>query len=59
MSSLLLLVPVSLLLLGVAVWAFVWAADHAQFEDLDDAGERILFEDDAAGPSDAEPEQHT
>jgi len=46
MSSLFVLVPIALLLLGVAIWAFVWAVDHAQFEDLDDAGERILFQED-------------
>jgi cbb3-type cytochrome oxidase maturation protein len=57
-SSLLVLVPISLLLLGVAVWAFVWATDHAQFEDLDEAGERILFEDDGPEPGEGEPEEH-
>lgn len=35
MTMLLILVPVSLLLVGVAVWAFFWAADQGQFDDLD------------------------
>lgn len=57
MSSLFVLIPIALLLLGVAIWAFVWAVDHAQFEDLDDAGKRVLFqEDDADGPVTSAPD---
>lgn len=48
MSSLLFLIPIALLLLGVALWAFVWAVDHRQFDDLDEVAERILFDDDEA-----------
>jgi len=46
MSIILLLIPLGLVLLGIAVWAFVWAVDHDQFEDLDRAGSSILFEED-------------
>jgi len=35
MNALVLLIPLSLLLLAVAVWAFFWAVDHDQFDDLD------------------------
>lgn len=35
MTMLLILVPVSLLLVGLAAWAFFWAADGGQFDDLD------------------------
>ena len=35
MNILLLLIPISLLLLGVAIWAFVWAVRSGQFDDLD------------------------
>jgi len=38
MNILLLLIPLSLLFLGVAVWMFFWAVDHDQFEDLDTPG---------------------
>lgn len=48
MSSLLVLVPIALVLLGVAIWAFVWAVDHEQFDDLENEGSRILFDDDLA-----------
>jgi cbb3-type cytochrome oxidase maturation protein len=47
MASLYLLIPIALLLLGVAVAAFLWAVDHGQFEDLESEGERILFEEDS------------
>jgi cbb3-type cytochrome oxidase maturation protein len=45
MASLLLLIPLGLVLLGVSIWAFFWAADHGQFDDLDTPASRILEED--------------
>ena len=59
MSSLLVLVPIALLLLGVAIWAFVWAVDHEQFEDLESEGSRILFDDDLDARPAASPGQRT
>jgi len=38
MNILLLLIPLSLLFLAGAVWAFFWAVDHGQFEDLETPG---------------------
>ena len=35
MNIILLLIPISIVLLGLAVWAFFWAVNHAQFDDLD------------------------
>ena len=35
MSILLLLVPISVALLGIAVWAFLWAVRSGQYDDLD------------------------
>lgn len=46
MESVYLLVPLSIMLLGAAVWAFFWAVNRGQFEDLD-APSRIALEDDA------------
>jgi cbb3-type cytochrome oxidase maturation protein len=37
MNILFVLIPLSLVLMGVAAWAFVWAVDAGQFEDLDEA----------------------
>ena len=35
MNALLILIPITLLLAGLAVGVFFWAVNHAQFEDLD------------------------
>lgn len=50
MNILLLLVPISLVLLGVAIAAFVWAVRRGQFDDLDTPALDILEDDDL--PSD-------
>ena len=51
MSILFVLVPLALGMLGIAVAAFFWAVGHAQFDDLDTPGVRVLLDDDrdAAG----------
>ena len=46
MEILFLLIPLSLLLLGIAVWAFFWAVRSGQFDDLDSPAYRILMDDD-------------
>jgi len=45
MSVLIYLIPISLLLLGAAIWAFVWAVRAGQFDDLDTPPLDILAED--------------
>jgi len=45
MNVLLILIPVSLLLVGAAVWAFFWATNDGQFDDLDSPGVAMLFDD--------------
>jgi cbb3-type cytochrome oxidase maturation protein len=56
MNSLLFLVPLSLLLLVVAILAFRWAVRGGQFENLDTPALDILRddEDDDAGRPDAD-----
>ena len=54
MSILYLLIPLALLLLGGAVWAFFWAVGSGQFDDLDTPAMRILLDDDKAPPEDAD-----
>lgn len=51
MSILLLLIPVSLLLMGIAAAMFLWAVDNDQFEDLDQHAFDILdhASDDTSG----------
>ena len=40
------LIPVALILGGTGLAAFMWSLRHRQYEDLDGAAERILFDDD-------------
>ena len=47
MTILLVLIPLGLLLLLLAVGAFVWAARTGQFDELEGEGVRILLEDDS------------
>ena len=46
MAAVFILIPIALILLGIAVAAFVWAVDHDQFDDLESEGERVLYDDD-------------
>ena len=50
MSIVFVLIPLGLLLLGIALWAFVWAVNHEQFEDLDRAASSILLDEAEAPP---------
>ena len=53
MTILLMLIPISLVLLGLAIWFFVWAVRSGQFDDLDTPPLDILREErpPAAPPS--------
>ncbi|MCW5581793.1 MAG: cbb3-type cytochrome oxidase assembly protein CcoS [Luteimonas sp.] len=50
MRILLLLMPISLVLLGIAIWAFVWAVRRGQFDDLDTPPLDILADDEDEAP---------
>lgn len=45
MNSLLLLIPIALALGLLGLIAFMWALRSGQFDDLDGAAGRILFDD--------------
>jgi cbb3-type cytochrome oxidase maturation protein len=45
MTILLLLIPISLVLLGIAIAAFVWAVRRGQYDDLDTPALDILGDD--------------
>ncbi|GAA3918357.1 cbb3-type cytochrome oxidase assembly protein CcoS [Luteimonas lutimaris] len=55
MAILLFLIPISLLLLGVAVWAFVWSVRGGQYDDLDTAPLDILRDDPLPPPPPGAP----
>ena len=46
MSILFLLIPLGLLLVGIAVWAFFWAVSSGQFDDLGSPALSVLMDDD-------------
>ena len=56
MNIVFVLIPLSLVLVGFATWAFFWSVDHDQFDDLDTPALMPLSEDPpssgdkAAGP---------
>ena len=50
MESLFLLIPISLVLIGLLVWILNWSIKSGQFDDLDGPGEAILMDDDAPIP---------
>ena len=45
MTILFVLIPLSLALLGLAVWGFFWMVANDQFDDLDSAGWRVLVDE--------------
>ena len=53
MNSLLLLIPISLVLLGIAIGLFVWAVRRGQFDDLDTPALDILHDDTPPSAADA------
>ncbi len=54
MTILYLLIPLGLILLGLAVSAFFWATRSGQFDDLDSPGWRVVMDDDRAPQSQRE-----
>lgn len=54
MTILFVLIPLSVALLGLAIWGFFWMVSNDQFDDLDSAGWRVLVDE----PLDADQEHH-
>ncbi len=51
MKAIYLLIPLSLMLLSLAIWAFFWAVKNDQFEDLDTPAMDILDDDEPVQPA--------
>jgi cbb3-type cytochrome oxidase maturation protein len=47
MSVVFVLVPLAMVMAGVAVAAFLWSVRNGQLDDLDTPQHRMLFDDDA------------
>ncbi|SFB15833.1 cytochrome oxidase maturation protein, cbb3-type [Collimonas sp. OK607] len=50
MEALYLLIPISTVLVFLAIWVFVRASDSGQFDDMVGPAMRILLDDDSARP---------
>jgi len=46
MDIIYILIPLSILLIGLAVTVLFWAIKNGQFDDMDSPAHRILFDDD-------------
>lgn len=54
MSALLYLIPIALFLGGLGLAAFIWTVKSGQYDDMEGAAERILFDDDVDGDHQSE-----
>jgi cbb3-type cytochrome oxidase maturation protein len=52
------LIPLAVMLLGVAVWALLWAIRTGQFDDLESHGWSVVLDDDQKPPP-LEDEENT
>ncbi|WP_293267580.1 cbb3-type cytochrome oxidase assembly protein CcoS [Neptunomonas sp.] len=60
MEILFVLIPIAIILLGFAIWAFFWSVNTGQYDDLDSPAHSILFDDDDdLIPDDAKQEKVT
>lgn len=58
MEILYVLIPLAVVVVALAVWAFVWSVRSGQFEDLEGPAYRILMDDDDPRiPEDARPKK--
>lgn len=51
MAILYLLIPISLLIIGLIIWAFLWAIKSGQFEDLEGPAYQVLMDKDELLPT--------
>lgn len=59
MTILLLLIPMSVALLALAIWAFAWAVRRDQFDELETPALDILIDDDKRDDAPAPERQRT
>ncbi|HEX7972259.1 MAG TPA: cbb3-type cytochrome oxidase assembly protein CcoS [Thiobacillus sp.] len=55
MDILILLIPLSLVLVGVIAWVMLWAAKSGQFDDLEGPGHSVIMDDDSPPKPDDAP----
>jgi cbb3-type cytochrome oxidase maturation protein len=52
---LILLIPLSLVLVGIIAWVILWAVKSGQFDDLEGPAHSIIMDDDNPPKSDDDP----
>ena len=57
MTILFLLIPLGLILLGIAVGAFFWATRSGQFDDLESPALSVVLDDDSKPKQAGEPSE--
>ncbi len=55
MTILFILIPLGLVLVGAALWAFFWAVGDGQFDDLESPAWSVLAEDPVTRPREMIP----
>jgi cbb3-type cytochrome oxidase maturation protein len=50
MTMLYVLIPLAVVLLGIAIWALIWAIKSGQFDDLESQGWSVVLDDDQKPP---------
>lgn len=46
MDIIFLLIPIAIVLAGLATWAFFWSVNNGQYDDLESPAHSILYDDD-------------
>jgi len=59
MDLIFILIPISILIVATMVWFFIWAVDHGQYEDLDQAAVDALSDADDTQPNHSTPSLET
>jgi cbb3-type cytochrome oxidase maturation protein len=55
MSIIFVLIPLGLVLVGLALWSFFWAVGDGQFDDLESPGWSVLSDDPPPRPTEPPP----
>ncbi|MDO9222057.1 MAG: cbb3-type cytochrome oxidase assembly protein CcoS [Thiobacillus sp.] len=51
MDILILLIPLSLVIVGVIAWVMLWATKSGQFDDLEGPAHSVIMDDDTPHPA--------
>ncbi|MCQ4269949.1 MULTISPECIES: cbb3-type cytochrome oxidase assembly protein CcoS [Pseudomonas] len=45
MTALYVMIPIAVIVVGLAIWLFFWAVDSGQYDDMESPAHSILFDD--------------